>query len=1509
LIFKEYIYIILFFFKTKTAREENYKRILMQNDNKKVSLSTSLPIQKKRWSGTPQPSMGERSSTFQHESRALSYRSQMNRAIPSGVCLRNEKRKGRNCLRVGVKKKKNGKKKKTGQAHDKILQKGHPGQKTLSRSATNPGRAGHDLSNEIYGAKRGRLKDRVLGSEKASKEKPEMEEQSENESDSSHMYTRPTGLVYNGMESEDTEEYSDMETNERKSTKSYHGSHDRYVKRALSRDGRSQRPFNSSHVGISSSITPAPPPSLSHLLMKRHSTYTSLTKLHRNNLGSSDDNDNNDDGTRANRKLLPLSLIETNNSRLYHQQGQGNRPINDHFNEQYQHTPTILEHEEDITKKTSSKHQRQKSKSLAGARLLFHDHQEDSRSVSSSQWDWYNLQTNVYMFVFVVNTYKKIIIIKIKIKIKNNKTEAKRRPSGLVALRDMLQAQTETEENSDGANEEMADTVIFDMVDRSKWSLDTLMEIGTLEELTKYVREYSREDLIQLCWDLLRSNEKCGELLHMVTGMNQNLQDEERAFDHMMTTTKISLSCSFASLYAVEEDRRSLRCLCTSDVSNRNGQHHAATTTTTTTTKTDRVMEGTSDNEGRKGKEFDNRDRRKMTTGWNGSRNDERNEDRRSGIAAEQEIVVNVSHLTEQESIPAKVFRTARSVNCVLHDNGEMAMCCPEYNGSGIGGGEINVLGVPVRDRRGVIIAVLMVYRESNNNDEDNNNNNNNNNNKKEWRFNEADIKTAKLLTGIACNTLQNLQTYIDAQAQKKESARVLGIIDEMSGDITNHSYQQLIKQLLRKIRGLVACQELEFWTISGPVGQKVLTCEISQNVHMRNQQIPVDSGHILGQVALTGLPKKIDRARVDGRYTANELRFSKGESILVIPVRLEHESHPIALIQAIDKIPQHFLDQSDPRRLLSKKPTRVAPFTENDKRLLETLAKSASVIIRNNLLFESMQGERKKNIALVSILRALQHKHDVTQMLDDATLCIAQALDCERVNIWFTDGNGALESLNVMTNHKMIADERVDEDIHELFNAIARYCAMENVYVNSVSIYQDSELWKAIYDENSGHHANHNSNNNNNVGSASHYNDIRQILFRVQQRHPSELYRVQSASTLCVPISANGRVVGVIQTSFKANDQPFTDQDQSIVEAISNEVAHAIARNISDLWIQKYIENHADVPLEVIDYFLTGSHDQYYQVMNGSNEEGDTAVSADDPIEGNESNNTIAKSGKPRVNKRFAKNNIDDNGNGNGNGNDNDNDNDSENKGEEGSSNSKLIANVKFELPKYLSHNMQLLDTCEFDCTRYQGEQLEQLVLYMLQETVQHSYHQANPFHNWQHGFFVFHFVYYLITKIPKLRSLLKKIDLCAILIAALCHDINHPGNDNLYEINIDSELSRVYNGESVLENHHAIEWLHDMSKKGSIEQLLNTNNKDIKDSDKKNLLLKLCQIIVHLGDLSAQTYIWNIAKEWELRIAQEFRNQTVKEEKAKIPVREWMAKIDIPTRYKNQHFFIEHV
>ncbi|RHZ05146.1 hypothetical protein DYB37_002573 [Aphanomyces astaci] len=44
-------------------------------------------------------------------------------------------------------------------------------------------------------------------------------------------------------------------------------------------------------------------------------------------------------------------------------------------------------------------------------------------------------------------------------------------------------------------------------------------------------------------------------------------------------------------------------------------------------------------------------------------------------------------------------------------------------------------------------------------------------------------------------------------------------------------------------------------------------------------------------------------------------------------------------------------------------------------------------------------------------------------------------------------------------------------------------------------------------------------------------------------------------------------------------------------------------------------------------------------------------------------------------------------------------------------------------------------------------------------------------------------------------------------MLVAALCHDIGHPGTDNAYEIATGSALAIQYNDMSVLEQHHASE------------------------------------------------------------------------------------------------------
>jgi len=48
-----------------------------------------------------------------------------------------------------------------------------------------------------------------------------------------------------------------------------------------------------------------------------------------------------------------------------------------------------------------------------------------------------------------------------------------------------------------------------------------------------------------------------------------------------------------------------------------------------------------------------------------------------------------------------------------------------------------------------------------------------------------------------------------------------------------------------------------------------------------------------------------------------------------------------------------------------------------------------------------------------------------------------------------------------------------------------------------------------------------------------------------------------------------------------------------------------------------------------------------------------------------------------------------------------------------------------------------------------------------------------------------------------------MSKLDLLAILIAALCHDLAHPGVNNLYQVHASTKVAIMYNDISVLENY----------------------------------------------------------------------------------------------------------
>ncbi|KAI8923466.1 hypothetical protein BC831DRAFT_471002 [Entophlyctis helioformis] len=98
---------------------------------------------------------------------------------------------------------------------------------------------------------------------------------------------------------------------------------------------------------------------------------------------------------------------------------------------------------------------------------------------------------------------------------------------------------------------------------------------------------------------------------------------------------------------------------------------------------------------------------------------------------------------------------------------------------------------------------------------------------------------------------------------------------------------------------------------------------------------------------------------------------------------------------------------------------------------------------------------------------------------------------------------------------------------------------------------------------------------------------------------------------------------------------------------------------------------------------------------------------------------------------------------------------------------------------------------------------QINEQTLYNFLNVVKNTYNR-NPFHNFQHCFCVTQMMYALlhVTSVHKRLTPLEKLSL---VVAAIGHDLDHPGYNNAYQVNACTELATTYNDISPLENHHS--------------------------------------------------------------------------------------------------------
>lgn len=248
-------------------------------------------------------------------------------------------------------------------------------------------------------------------------------------------------------------------------------------------------------------------------------------------------------------------------------------------------------------------------------------------------------------------------------------------------------------------------------------------------------------------------------------------------------------------------------------------------------------------------------------------------------------------------------------------------------------------------------------------------------------------------------------------------------------------------------------------------------------------------------------------------------------------------------------------------------------------------------------------------------------------------------------------------------------------------------------------------------------------------------------------------------------------------------------------------------------------------------------------------------------------------------------------------------------------------------------------------DFNAIESYQINEEVLYNFISKIQGECDKRNnPFHNFTHCFSVMHSCYMLLSS-TSAGSFFSSLNILGLLIAGMCHDVDHTGRTNMFEVNSRSTLAIYYNDKSVLEQHHAAVTFEilmsedcnifenlsresfreirkiiitaimgtDMTKHYSILTNINARAKDITTSPIGSLCKdyeKLSQFILHAADLGHSTKNYRTYEVWSLLVCQEFSDQHKDEIENGLPITEFMKDLHVPKiYYSNEIGFLNYV
>ncbi|XP_071580619.1 uncharacterized protein Pde9 [Temnothorax nylanderi] len=216
----------------------------------------------------------------------------------------------------------------------------------------------------------------------------------------------------------------------------------------------------------------------------------------------------------------------------------------------------------------------------------------------------------------------------------------------------------------------------------------------------------------------------------------------------------------------------------------------------------------------------------------------------------------------------------------------------------------------------------------------------------------------------------------------------------------------------------------------------------------------------------------------------------------------------------------------------------------------------------------------------------------------------------------------------------------------------------------------------------------------------------------------------------------------------------------------------------------------------------------------------------------------------------------------------------------------------------------------------------------------VYNNYNEV-PFHNFRHCFCVAQMMYAIAWAVD-LPSKIGALEVLILIVSCICHDLDHPGYNNIYQINARTELALRYNDISPLENHHcsvAFRVLEapecnilasldnptyrivregiircilatDMARHNEILAQFTDTTPEFDYTNKTHINL-LSMILIKVADISNEARPMEVAEPWLDRLLQEFFKQSDAEKLEGLPVTPFMDR-DKVTKPSSQVSFI---